>query len=192
MEKNDLTLARRAVIIGGSAGSIDVLLKTLPLLKNNLSLPIIVILHRKSTPDSTLADLFSFRTKLKVREAEEKENIQTGTVYLAPSDYHLLIEKDFTFSLDYSEKINYCRPSIDVSFESAAEVFGNQLSGILLSGANADGVEGLKAIKKKGGTTIAQKPETAEVPYMPQQAITKAAIDHIFDPAEIAEFINKL
>jgi len=113
----------RALIIGGSAGSLDVLLKVLPELKRNLDFAIIIVIHRKQGTDSLLTDLLSHRTNLRVKEADEKEKILDGNVYIAPSDYHLLIEKDFTFSLDYSEKINYSRPSIDVTFQSAADAY---------------------------------------------------------------------
>jgi len=180
------------ITIGGSAGSLDVLLRALPLLQKNLPAPIVIILHRKSSYDSTLTDLFAARTTLAVKEAGEKEIIQPNTIYIAPADYHLLIENDHTFSLDYSEKINYSRPSIDVTFESAAEVYGIALVCILLSGANSDGVAGMKATKNRGGITVAQNPDTAEVPYMPQQAILNVPVDFIVNGDNLAVFINNL
>ncbi len=180
------------IVIGGSAGSLEVLLHTFSFLQDNIPAPIIIVLHRKSSYDSTLADLFAARTNLTVKEAEEKEHIQSNTIYIAPADYHLLIEKDHSFSLDFSEKVNYSRPSIDVTFESAAEVYSNTLVCILLSGANADGVDGLKAVKDRGGIIVAQDPNTAEVPYMPQQAIQHLPIDFIVAGEEVATFINNL
>ncbi len=192
MEKNSLAIPFKAVIIGGSAGSLDVLLQVFPGLRKDLQIALIIVMHRKNAADSLLTDLLTSRTTLPVKEADEKEPVLAGNIYLAPADYHLLIEKNLTFSLDYSEKIQYSRPSIDVSFESAADVFKNQLTGILLSGANADGVNGLIAIRENGGTIIAQSPETADVSYMPQQAIQHTKIDHIFSAEQITTYINNL
>ena len=106
--------------------------------------------------------------------------------------FHLLIEKDFTFSLDYSEKVNYSRPSIDVTFQSAADVFGENLVCLLLSGSNADGVNGLISVKKNGGTTWAQSPESAQVSYMPEQAILRANVSAVLKIEEMAKYINSL
>lgn len=181
-----------ALIIGGSAGSLDVLLEIFPDLKKEINFPIILVTHRKSGNDSLLTDLLQSRTGLKVREAEEKEPVLAGNVYITPADYHLLIEDDKTISLDYSEKINYSRPSIDVTFQSAAEVFKNGLVCILLSGSNADGVEGLKTVNNLGGFVVIQNPNTAIMPYMPQQAVNNVKPHIILDSFEMAEFINKL
>lgn len=181
-----------AFIIGGSAGSLNVLLRVLPDLDVNISFPIIIIVHRRQGADSLLAALLSARTKLIVKEADEKEKITTGTVYIAPSDYHLLIEHDETFSLDYSEKINYSRPSIDATFQTAAEVYKTELACLLLSGSNADGVNGLKSVKAWGGMALIQDPESAQVAYMPEQARQHVAIDRVLAVEDIAEFINLL
>lgn len=181
-----------ALVIGGSAGSLDVLLKVLPEVDKNLHFPIIIVIHRKQGTDSLLTDLLSHRTNLNVKEADEKEKILDGHVYIAPSDYHLLIEKDYTFSLDYSEKINYSRPSIDVTFQSAADVYGENLVCLLLSGSNADGVNGLIATKKNGGVTLVQNPESAQVTYMPEQAILRANVSAILNIEDMASYINSL
>lgn len=180
------------LIIGGSAGSLDVLLKVLPEVNQNLNFAIVIVIHRKQGTDSLLTDLLAHRTKLSVKEADEKEKIVNGKVYIAPSDYHLLIEKDFTFSLDYSEKINYSRPSIDVTFQSAADAYGENLVCLLLSGSNADGVNGLISVKKNGGVTLAQNPESAQVSYMPEQAILRANVSAILPIEEMADYINSL
>ncbi|GAB4019800.1 chemotaxis protein CheB [Spirosoma migulaei] len=180
------------VLIGGSTGSIDVLLKLLPALKPSLSFALIIILHRKNTADSTLANLFSLKTSLPLKEVDDKDVIEPGAIYLAPADYHLLIEQDGTFSLDDSEKVNYSRPSIDVTFESAADVYGPSLVGILLSGANADGTNGLNAIKRAGGMSVVQQPETAQVAFMPQQAILSAPVDYVLDIEGLISFVNAL
>lgn len=182
----------KVILIGGSAGSLDVLLKILPAIHPAFKQSIVIVLHRKFSNDSVLTDLLSVKTKLKVREVEEKDMIQPGYVYIAPGDYHLLFEKDLSFSLDDSEKVNYSRPSIDVAFQSAADVLGSNLVCILLSGANADGTEGCKYAKEKGGTTVAQLPRSAEVAYMPSQAIASNVVDYVLDIEGIVSFINQL
>ncbi|MFC4211708.1 chemotaxis protein CheB [Pedobacter lithocola] len=181
-----------ALVIGGSAGSLDVLLKIFPDLDKSINFPIIIVTHRKPGNDTLLADLLQNRTGLKIREVEEKEEIMDGCVYIAPADYHLLIEKNKTFSLDYSEKVNYSRPSIDVTFQSAAEIYKNELVCVLLSGSNADGVEGLKTVNNFGGSVVIQDPQTAIMPYMPQQAVLNVKKGTILDAENMANFINKL
>ncbi|KQS41144.1 chemotaxis protein CheB [Pedobacter sp. Leaf194] len=182
----------KALVIGGSAGSLDVLLELFPSLSENMSFPIILVTHRKSGNDALLTDLLTSRTRLKVNEAEEKDRLLPGNVYIAPADYHLLIEENETISLDYSEKVNYSRPSIDVTFQSAAEVYKDGLVCILLSGSNADGVEGLKTVKKLGGLVVVQNPKTAIIPYMPQQAVNEVRSAVVLDAGDMAAFINKL
>ena len=177
------------LIIGGSAGSLDVLLKILPHLEIP-SFAIVIVLHRKHTDDTTLEELIAVKTIIPVKEVEDKLALEPGNIYIAPSDYHLLFEKNDLLSLDTSEKINYSRPSIDVAFESASDVYGKSLVGILLSGANADGTDGLIAIKNAGGTIIVQKPETADMPFMPNNAIEHTSPDYILEVEEILEFIS--
>jgi two-component system chemotaxis response regulator CheB len=181
-----------AFIIGGSAGSLDVLLKVLPVIDTAIKFPIVIVIHRKYGTDSLLPDLLSGRTKLQVKEVDEKEKLKAGFIYIAPSDYHLLIEQDHTFSLDYSEKINYSRPSIDVTFQTAAEAYKAKLACLLLSGSNSDGVNGLKNVKEWGGMTVIQDPKTAQVAYMPAQAQLNVQIDAVLRPEDMGEFINLL
>ncbi|MBC7914398.1 MAG: chemotaxis protein CheB [Pyrinomonadaceae bacterium] len=182
----------KILLIGGSAGSIDVIIKILQGLKENLSLAIVIVIHRKSTSDSTLTQLFDRRSKIRVIEAEEKEKILPGKIYLAPANYHLLIENDNTFSLDTSEKVQFSRPSIDVTFESAAEVYNKHLAALLLSGANSDGAQGILNIANTGGLTIVQNPDSAEVDFMPKAAIFKTVVDYIIDSEDLADFVNNL
>lgn len=182
----------RALIIGGSAGSLDVLLEVFPSLKPSINFPIIIVVHRKTGNESLLISLLQKRTNLKIYEAEEKISMKPGCVYIAAADYHLLIEQNESFSLDHSEKINYSRPSIDVTFQSAAEIFKHNLVCILLSGSNADGAIGLKTVSRFGGKTIVQNPETALMPFMPEQALLKIKPDKILNSDEMAEFINGL
>jgi two-component system chemotaxis response regulator CheB len=192
MAKSPLTGNFNLVVIGGSAGSLDVILRIIPQLALGSSLSLIIVMHRRNNYDFSLSDLLATKTLWEVSEAEEKQLILNDHIYLAPADYHLLIENDNTLSLDVSEKINYSRPSIDVTFESAAEVFGPALACILLSGANDDGVQGLRKVKQAGGTCIVQDPATAIVSYMPQHAIDNAVIDKIIHPDEIGALINLL
>lgn len=178
------------VVIGGSAGSLEVILHMLSGLKPTLPLPIVIVLHRKSDSGSTLTELLSAKSESTVKEAEEKEAITPGIIYIAPPDYHLLIENDRTFSLDYSEKINISRPCIDLTFQTAAEVYGNALACLLLSGANADGAEGLKLVQACGGIIAVQNPETAIVSFMPQKALEKIKADYVLNVNEVANFIH--
>ncbi|MGK4566259.1 chemotaxis protein CheB [Flavobacterium sp. 3HN19-14] len=190
MEKSQITTATRVVIIGGSAGSLDVLMKILPRLQAIASYALVIVLHRKSAEDSTLEELFALKTSVPVREVEDKTPLRHGFIYVAPSDYHLLFEKNNLLSLDTSEKVNHSRPSIDVSFESAADVYGENLTGILLSGANSDGTNGLITLKESGGITIVQNPDTAEIDFMPRHAIDNAVIDYVLDVEGILSFLN--
>ncbi|SDC94853.1 chemotaxis protein CheB [Pedobacter soli] len=192
MEKTVNKTSCTALIIGGSAGSLDVLLEIFPQLSQNLNFPIILVVHRKASNESLLTDLIRNRTSLLVSEAEEKELLKAGKVFIAPADYHMLIEEDHSISLDYSEKINYSRPSIDVTFQSAAEVFKSGLVCILLSGSNADGVEGLKSVNNFGGRVVIQNPNTAIMPYMPQQAVLQVQPHEVVDGHDMATYINKL
>ena len=180
------------VVIGGSAGSLDVVLKILPKLKPRARYAIIIVMHRKNTYDFSLSDLLGTKTSWQVVEAEEKQVVTPEHVYLAPADYHLLIENDHTLSLDVSEKVHYSRPSIDVTFESAAEVFRSKLAAVLLSGANEDGVDGLKKVQAHRGVTIVQDPSTAAVAYMPQQAVNQLEVDIIADPEELARIVSEI
>lgn len=192
MEKNGVKRKCEAVIIGGSAGSIEVLLKMVPALLPTLPFPIFIVLHRKYSIDSSLRDLIAHKTALPVKDIEDKDPVYSGTIYIAPADYHLLLEKDHQFSLDNSEKINFSRPSLDVAFESASEVYGAGLMGILLSGANSDGTAGFRIIQSAGGVTVAQSPDSSPVPYMPQSAIDSKAVDHVLSILGIAEYINSV
>ncbi|GAA4735893.1 chemotaxis protein CheB [Flavisolibacter ginsenosidimutans] len=182
----------KMIVMGGSAGSLDAILKIVPVLPVRSSTSFLIVIHRKNEPDSLLTELLSARTIMPVKEVEDKEPILPNHLYVAPPDYHLLMENQHWFSLDSSEKIHYSRPSIDVTFESVAETFGPACVGILLSGANADGAEGLKKIKGRKGLTVVQDPATADVQYMPQAAIDLFAVDKVLAPGAIAGLIGTL
>lgn len=191
MAKNDLNTGAKCVVIGGSAGSIKPLLQILSSIKANINFPVIVILHRKNDPRSSLETLLGNTSLLSVKEGEDKETLKNGVVYVAPSDYHLLIESDHSLSLDASEKVLWSRPSIDVTFQSAAEIYKERLLGVLLSGANNDGSLGMERINALGGKTIVQDPESAEIPAMPLSALRIFNPDYILKESEIAAVINE-
>ncbi len=184
--------ATEILLIGGSAGSISVLLEVLPHLNDHLSFPIMVIVHRQAHPESILEGLLAFRSRLPVEEAYDKMILKASRIYLVPADYHLLFEDKQMVSLDYSEKVNYSRPSIDVTFQSAAQIFMGHTTALLLSGANADGLEGLRCIAQQQGDVLVQDPDTAEIAYMPQQALLNLQVDAVLKPREMASFINQL
>jgi chemotaxis protein methyltransferase CheR len=180
----------KMVIIGGSAGSIDVIVQILQSLPKNFQVPIVLVIHRMKNTASKLDKMLGKKTGIKhIAEPEDKEPIRPGMVYLAPQNYHLLAEADHTFSLDYSEPVNYSRPSIDLSFESFANLYGKATVAIVLSGANTDGAAGLKKVIACGGMAVIQAPETAEYPAMPKAAaiLNNAAI--IRKPEEIVHCI---
>jgi len=168
---NSIVQSEKLLIIACSAGGVNLLLELLQVLKKNTSYAVLAIVHRNNRYQSSLEEMAQNRCTLPVKQVEEKESILPGVVYFAPAAYHVLIEENKTFSLDVSEPINYCRPSIDVSMQSAAEVFKQDLIAILLSGANRDGAEGMFAVRKFGGTTLVQDPHEAEVDLMPKSAI---------------------
>jgi len=180
------------IVIGGSAGSLQVILEMIKKLNQPLRFPIVVVIHRKTQATNILQALLQQFSSKEIIEIEDKTEIAKDKIYLAPADYHLLFEDKKMISLDSSEKLNYSRPSIDVTFKSAAEIFGSSLVGILLSGANADGTEGLAYIKKNSGKIWIQDPETAEVDYMPKFAIKINEYDLLVQPEDLADYIQKL
>jgi two-component system, chemotaxis family, protein-glutamate methylesterase/glutaminase len=182
----------RIIAIGGSAGSLEVIMKIVQSIPTYTGNAYIIIVHRKNDAESILEELLKAKTILAVTEVEDKEFLEPDHIYLAPSNYHLLLEDQHQFSLDSSEKIHFSRPSIDVTFESLAEIFGEKVIGILLSGANSDGVSGLQRIKKAGGLSIVQDPATAEVSFMPEQAILANAFDKIATPDEMIQMLAEL
>lgn len=159
------------IIAGGSAGSLEAIFQMVSHLPRQGYFAFLIVLHRKQDADSSLAQLLQSKSKWPVAEAEEKQLILPGHIYLCPPDYHLLLEQDGTLSLDASEKVNFSRPSIDIIFESAASVYGTSLLCILLSGANNDGVAGLEYAAFCGARIVVQAPSEAPMPYMPLQAI---------------------
>ncbi|MEI9807004.1 MAG: chemotaxis protein CheB [Bacteroidota bacterium] len=182
----------KLVVIGGSAGSLQVVLKIFEYVRENYTVPVLLVLHRNTDFPSLLGELLSFKTRFITREVEEKDKIEPGCIYICPPDYHVLVEKDQSLSLDDSEKVNFSRPSIDVVFRSASDVFKEKLVCILLSGANADGADGLLYAKKNGSITVIQDPQEAQVPFMPKEAMKRLKPDHVLNTNEITGFLNSL
>jgi len=160
-----------AIAIGVSSGGMNALKFIFSTLPASFSIPIILVQHISAYSDNEWIKLLNKKSNLNIKEADEKEKIASGNVYIAPANYHLLIENDKTFSLTIDERVNFARPSIDVLFESAAEAYKNKLIGVVLTGSNNDGAKGLRRIKECGGMAIIQDPETAESPNMPASAI---------------------
>jgi two-component system chemotaxis response regulator CheB len=182
----------RLLVIGGSAGSLQVIVSVLAALGKDYPMPVLVVLHRNGVFESSLEELLTARTQQVIREVEEKDRLRAGVVYLCPADYHVLVERDFSFSLDYSERVNFSRPSIDVTFRSASDVYGAGVVALMLSGGNADGAEGMQYVKERGGFTIVQDPATAEVPYMPQQVMLRMQVDVVAATEELPGIIRAL
>lgn len=159
------------IVMGGSWGGLQASLEILKVLPPDYAIPVVLVLHRLRTQEGNLADLLDRRLTISVTELEDKQQLTAGSVYVAPANYHVLLENGGTIALDDSEPENYSRPSIDVTFTSAADVYGNQAVGILLSGANNDGSSGLKSIFEKGGDAVVQDPLEAEITTMPLAAI---------------------
>ncbi len=176
-----------AIVIGASAGGVEALGVLLPSLPKSFKPAVFVVLHVVPYRDSLLTQIFGERCALPVSEASDKEPIEGGHVYFAAPDYHLQVEEDRTWSLSLDEPVNYSRPSIDVLFESAAWTYGKALLGILLTGANSDGADGMAAILAAGGTTWAQDPGTAVSATMPLSAIARGAAGETLTLAEMAQ-----
>lgn len=179
------------IAIGTSAGGVAAVQQLLSALVD-FKIPIVIIQHLPVDSNIDPELVFCNHTKLQVNEAKDKMDVKLENIYFAPPAYHLLAEKDQSFSLTQDQPVNHSRPSIDVFFESMALAYGEKCCGIVLTGANADGANGLKDIKESGGLTIVQNPETAEIPYMPQSALNKVDPDYMGNIAGISDYLNKL
>lgn len=182
----------QAVVIGSSAGGLNALKTIFGALDKRFPLPMIVVQHMSPDADNYLSSFLNSMKKIRVKEADEKEIPQAGVAYIAPPNYHLLMEHDHSFTLTVGERVNYARPSIDILFETAAEAYGDGLIGIILTGANNDGSTGLKKIKEMGGIAIVQDPDEAESDSMPRSALETTKPDHVLTLKEIANFLNSL
>lgn len=181
----------RAIVIGASAGAVEALSQILPALPADFPLPILVVVHVPADRQSLLPSLLQSKCQMAVREAEDKEPAEAGTIYFAPPDYHLLAEEDGTLALSSDEEIWYSRPSIDVLFESAADAYGAALIGVILTGANSDGARGLKAIAEAGGIALVEDPATAHAAAMPMAALNECATARTMPLSQIASYLMK-
>ncbi len=162
-----------AVVIGASAGGIDALMQLLPALPPACRAPVCVVVHLPRDRPSLLAEIFRDRCARPVREAQDKDPIEPGTIYFAPPDYHLLVDAGPALALSADDLVNYSRPSVDVLFESAADLYGSRLAGVILTGASHDGAAGLEAVFRAGGLAIVQDPATAASPAMVDAALAR-------------------
>lgn len=182
----------KAVAIGGSAGSFSVVSKLLSQIREDFNLPVIICLHRLKHVRSGLVESMRLRSNLEIIEPNDKDKIEPGKVYIAPSNYHLFVEYDGTFSLSTEPPLNHSRPSIDHTLSSAAYVYRNKLIGIVLTGANKDGAAGMKDIAEKKGLTIIQDPGTCEIDTMPKSVARVIKPDKILTPGQIVDFLNQI
>ena len=180
------------VAIGTSAGGIDALSVLLPALPPTLQAAVFVVIHLPRERRSLLVDVFQPKCVVPVREALDKDVVEPGTVYFAPPDYHLLIDRGPQLALSADDLVNFSRPSVDVLFESAADVYGDRLLGIILTGASNDGALGLDAVRRAGGRTAVQRPDTAQVPAMVESALQRGPVDYVLTLDEIAALLRTL
>ena len=182
----------KAVIIGGSAGSFQVVTKILSSLPMNFPLPVLLSLHRLKHVRSGFVEALSIKSSIPIIEPNDKDPIKPGKAYLAPANYHMYIELGNKVSLSTEDPVNHSRPSIDLSFITAAEAYRHKLIGIILSGANKDGAYGIKKVNDLGGLSIVQDPSECQVKTMTEASIRMSKINHIYSTNQIIRFLNKL
>ncbi len=176
--------------MAGSAGSFKHIYNAVKIFPADLNKAVLVIIHRKKNFFSEIEKLFADSSRMLLREVSDKDVIQNNTVYIAPANYHTLIEKDKSFSLDVSEAVWYSKPSIDVAFDSASDIYCDKCTAVLFSGANADGAEGLFRLRNNGALTIVQDPKEAEMKEMPQAAVNLEAAQYVLTSNEILELFQ--
>jgi two-component system chemotaxis response regulator CheB len=181
-----------AVAIGASAGGVQALLRILPALPAGYPLPVLIVVHVPPDRNNALVPLFQAQCQVTVKEAEDKEPALAGVVYFAPSDYHLLVERDGSLSLSSDELVNHSRPSIDVLLQSSADAFGSALAAVILTGANCDGAIGLSAVMAAGGAVVVEDPERAFAPAMPAAALEACPSARVMPLDAIAPYLLSL
>jgi two-component system chemotaxis response regulator CheB len=192
MNKINLNNSYKAVVIGGSAGSFQGMVKILAQLPKGFPLPIIMALHRLKHVRHGFVEALSLKSVVPVTEPYDKEHIKKGCIYLAPANYHMSVELGHYFALSTEEMVNNSRPAIDITLSTCAYVYKDKLIGILLSGANRDGALGMKHIKDRGGLTIVQDPAECMIETMPKAALAVTQIDHVLKVDQIVEFFKEL
>lgn len=183
---------QRLVIIGASSGGLEAMLQLLPALTQDYGVPIILVLHQRANRTSGVPEMLARHTHLTVLEPDDKQPIEPGCLYVAPPNYHLLIEKEKIISLSNEAPVNYSRPSIDVAFESAALAYGSDLVALVLSGANQDGVAGALQVKQRGGRVYVQSVVEAQVDVMPAAVVSSVPVDGQLALRELAGILNDL
>lgn len=181
----------KTIVLGGSAGALDALAVILPTLPRTFAVPIVLAVHLPPDRPSHLAHVLSMHCLLDVKEVEDKEPLIPGAIHVAPPNYHVLLERGDRLALSVDDPVHFSRPSIDVLFESAAVAYGSAVLGVLLTGANEDGARGLLAIRRTGGLTVVQSPETSLVRTMPESALRLAADHQVLAVTEIGPFLAR-
>ena len=186
-------MAYELVVIGTSAGGLAAVSTMLSALPSGFPLPMAIVQHRSAAPlDGDLPRMWQQHTPLPVREAEDKAPIVPGEIYIAPADYHLLVETRGQFALSTEAPVLWARPSIDVLFQSASDAYGDSLIGVILTGASADGSQGLQTIRARGGCVLVQEPASAEVDVMPKAALAATPVNHVLDLEGLGRVIGAL
>lgn len=185
-------VSKNIILIGGSAGSFKVVTGILSSIPANFNYPVILCLHRLKNIRYGLAEVLTGTSSLKIKEPFDHEPVKNGFIYAAPSNYHLMIDNSPHFTLSVDETLNHSRPSIDILFDTAAEVFRERCIAILLSGANSDGAKGMRKLKKAGAVTIVQDPALSEISAMPKACLDLITPGHIMSPEEIIDYIRNL
>lgn len=180
------------VVVGSSSGGISALETLLKGIDKNLHAAIVIVQHMSPDSGHTIKNLLKKYSTLDVKEPIDKEELLPGNVYIAPADYHLMVERQGFFTVNLGPKENFCRPSIDILFETAAEAFPEKILGVVLTGANCDGTKGCQHIKKFNGLVVAQNPDEAQMEVMPKCVIDAGVADYILTLDDICDMINKL
>ncbi len=182
----------KVILIGGSAGSFQIVVDIIASMPRNFQNTIILCVHRLRNVRSGIIDILSANSPVRIKEPYDKEFIRNGIIYLSPPNYHLMIEMGNRFSLSVDEGVNHSRPSIDILFETAAEVYRERCTGILLSGANSDGAKGMVKLKAAGALTIVQDPSNAEIDVMPSSCLNLITPDYVLTADKIINFMRNL
>ncbi|WP_066013298.1 chemotaxis protein CheB [Endozoicomonas atrinae] len=182
----------RAVVLGASAGGINALGYLFSELGEDFRLPILVTKHVGLNDDRGMLRVLARQSTLPVKVAKDKHRIQPGTIYLAPAGYHMLVEEPDILSLNLEAPVAHSRPSIDVLFQSAARIYGKGLVAVVLTGANRDGADGIRAVKSFGGSTVVQCPKSAEMGVMPKASLDTGCVDHLMTLEEIPAFLDQI
>ncbi len=182
----------KAVVIGVSTGGVEALRTVLMALPASFPLPVMVVAHIAPESGSGLARLLDDLCSIRVKEADEFETAVPGTVYLAPANYHLQVEAGGVLTLSVDAPVSYARPSADVLFETAAAAYGDELAGVILTGAGGDGARGLEKVRRMGGIVVVQHPDDAECSSMPLQSLMLVRPDYVVPLKDVASLLIEL